>query len=432
MTTPVEDRPSGPSGLSAPLGGRRSLMGDTGYVLLVQFFSRGSLNLLTIFAANVLTVAQFSSYNYFVITATLLSVYMAAGLPIAITKAVSERDRSPRRTADALVSAAALFAGTSAVFLLTAPLYWPLLDAGEIQVSRGAVLLGALCMAFYALTIAGMQGLRAFRQSVAPVCAGAAILAVMAATQWAYPAGQSLLWGVILFNLVPAVLFLRFLRRAALVPRRAASRWPTRATAHHVLASALPMLGSALVFNTVSWLTARTLFEHQRAPTEFGQFVAGMQWYALALFVPLAFAQAIFPRLVERSHGGTLSSKMVLGPAALSFAALVVGGAVAAPFAPVLTWLYGSSYRFSAAFVFTVMLAAAVSGATNLLGQSIVAWRGAGTWFLANLVLLGGSVALLTMRAPRTAQEAMSITLVAQTAMVITAVLIIRQAQRRG
>ena len=117
-------------------------------------------------------------------------------------------------------------------------------------------------------------------------------------------------------------------------------------------------------------------------------------------------------------------------PGALSFAGLALAAAAVAPLAPVISWVYGPNYHFSGLFVFLLLLAAAVSGATSLLGQSIIAWKGAGVWFLANLLLLGASVIALWLAPPTTAQQAVLIILLSQAVITIAAVLIIGGSRR--
>ena len=64
----------------------KAVASDTGYVMASQFILRGTLNLSTIAAANYLTVAGFTAYNYFYVTANLISAFLSLGLPIASSK----------------------------------------------------------------------------------------------------------------------------------------------------------------------------------------------------------------------------------------------------------------------------------------------------------------------------------------------------------
>jgi O-antigen/teichoic acid export membrane protein len=144
----------------------------------------------------------------------------------------------------------------------------------------------------------------------------------------------------------------------------------------------------------VNWWIAWNLLEKQQYPEAFAKFSIGMQWFSLALFVPLALSQVLFPRFVRMSDSDQLPLRTIATPALMSCAMVAVVLLVAVLSTPVLSIVYGQQLTFSRPFVLSIMLAACLSAPAGILGQAIIAASGAGTWLKLYLVflVLGGAI----------------------------------------
>jgi O-antigen/teichoic acid export membrane protein len=423
MNAPRSRLRSSLASASGKLRTHRALAEDTGYVLAVQLLSRGVLNLVTIAAANILTVAQFSSYNYYLITTNLIGAFAGMGLSVAATTILAGAASSPgedhQRRAAALVW---ILIATAAFSAAVAPFLLPLVQPDEVSLSAILLIAGSIVLAIYGICNAAMQGAGAFRATLLPVTVGAAML--VGGTFWSWTASSELplLIGMILFYLVPTVLFVAFLRSRGRIRGRWLRTAPGGTALREVAATALPSLGAGLIFTGVNWWIARMLLAHQGAPEAFPQFVIGMQWFSLALFVPLAVSQAIFPRYVQMARTGQLSRAAIVQPALLGFGLVLLLVLVAVPATPLLSLIYGSNYDFGMMFVAAILLAAALSAPAGILGQCIIAAAGAGAWLRIYVVFFAVGVGLPLLFPPQTALAAAAILGAANLAVLLAAV----------
>jgi O-antigen/teichoic acid export membrane protein len=373
---------------------RKLLAADISYVLGNQILSRGVLNVVSILAANFLSVLQFTVFNYFLITTNLVAAGLGVGLPLAATKVVAEA--TPERQAEYSAKVAAilcLLAGTALAAILLSPLVLPLLRAEDVQVSPVLLMLGAFALAWFGIMHGALQGAGAFRAVLLPVSLGSAALLGSCAVAWWTGSELPLIVGMILFYVLPALLFARQLRRRALLPKEVL-RAPPAGALREIAATALPSLGNALMFTAVNWWIARMLIEHQGSEGAFAQFAIGMQWFSLALFVPLAVGQAIFPRYIKMAQTSEISLSATLKPALFACLLVVILIAVALPATPLLSLIYGRNFEFSAWFVLAILGAAALSAPAGVIGQALIAMHGAGLWFKVFLVFLALGFAL--------------------------------------
>jgi O-antigen/teichoic acid export membrane protein len=379
------------------LSRHRALAADTAVVLLVQLLSRGMLNLVTVLAANKLSVANFSGYNYYLVTVTLLGSLTGMGLPVSATRAAALAGSIDRQTYEDRAAAVVwTFVLVALLAAVTGPFVLDHLRAGGIRSDAGLLTLGAFAFALCGISQSALQGAGAFRSTLIPVLAGSCALLLGVLVAWVRHSETPLIVGTILFYLLPALAYLVWLGRHHFLDR-AILRRPSRAAWLDMASIALPSLGNALIFTGVSWWLARTLLAHAATPTSFPEFVIGMQWFSLALFVPLGLGQAIFPRYLRMAAGGTLTRASILQPAIGSFllvVAVALAGMLCTPF---LSLIYGAHYDFSTLFVGAMLLAAALSAPANILGQSVIAAYGAGAWLRIYLLYLviGAGVPLL-------------------------------------
>ena len=403
------------------------VMRDTSLVAIGQSLFKGTLYLASIALSRSLTVDQFATFGYFSVTSRFLSIFFAAGLTIAATKAFADASADQR---DADRTAAVVFLLISAALLGTAlsPLYLPIVDDEEIRLDGGWLIVGAAAQGAYAVGLAAMFGASAFRRLLVPMAIGSAALLLGAAVSARTGEVTPALVGYVASFLAPALLF------GAGLYRRGPLRLllPSKAALATVVRTALPTLAIGTISAGVVWLVMRVLFDHAESVVEFNKLVIGMQWFVLVLFLPNALGNALFPRFLHGAREGRLDVRLAGGIALSAFAAIGVLAILALLLTPLLSELYGQHYQFTRAFVFAIVAAAALAGPVTMLSYPVIAAFGAGRWLLVNLVLLATVVGLLAIRPPQTALEAALVLCGGQAAVLLAALLTLSRIPRAG
>lgn len=405
-----------------------SFAADGAWVVATQIVGKGAGTLLSLLLARYLTVGEFSAFTYLFTTATLLSSYFAAGLPLAISRVVAEgRDDRSWPDDDRLGAVLLITAGASLGVVVLAPVYLPWLLADEVPVSGVQIIAAGVAATWVALSQAGLYGSGRFQAAFWPVVAATLLVLVAAVAAVLLHDVTVLIIGNIAGMVMSGAAYTRSLYRHGVLSRRHWRHWPRRKAVAEVLATTLPGLGFSVIYASTSWLLARTLIERQVTPDQFNEYSIGLQWFSLVLFVPLAFGQVLFPKFVQKSRHSALTVTQIVTPAALTFGTVLVCALVGTVLTPLASWLYGGHYQFSRAFVFTILLAAALSGAVNILGSFVMAARGMTAWLLVNVASALTAVLLLWLLPLGTAFEAArTLCLIQLTPLAIACVLVMR------
>lgn len=405
---------------------KASIVGSSLYVISTQIVGKGTSAILSILLARSLTTEQFSTYNYFFITSTLLSSYFSLGLPFAIARVVAEGSVHKSWAHDDRVGAIwVLIASVTAAAFILSPFYLPPLLSDEIPLTGVLVVIGGLSLGWAGLAQAALYAHEAFREAFWPVILGTLLLVSMAAVGVVMHDVNVLICGALIGVLTPTVLYVRYLMKVGIVHRKGMFRTRWRSIGA-VLGTSLPGLGIAAIFVTINWLISRTLVEHQVGAGEFAKFALGMQWFSLVLFVPLAFGQVLFPRFLQRAYRSNLHRREATLPAGLTFVLVAVCALAGAAAAPLLVVIYGANYDFSREFVFTILMGAASAGAVNLLGSYVMAVRGTGTWFVVNFISAALACTALFVNPPSTALDAARLLCAIYVVLAMLAYLVIR------
>lgn len=389
----------------------RPIMRDSLVIMISQICSKGTVYLVAVMVARYLTVQDFAIFNFFLVTTTLLTGYLGLGLPLAVTKLLAQRVRS--EATDDAVHAILWLGGLSSLFVLVAgPFLMPLLLPDELPLRGLWVVVGAIAGIWVGLAQTGLYAVGRFAETLVPTLVGSAVFAVGAV--WAAVTGSLfvLLCGIVSAPILMTVLLTVRLARADVMMKRLRLYKPSMRTIGTVLRVALPGMGLNVVFVTLNWVVARSLLEHQQTMREFNILSLGMQWFALALFVPMSAGQAMFPRYVRMAADRELGARAIALPSLATAALMLIASPVGFAATPVINWIYGSTYRIEPGFVGTVLLLAAVAGAQTLLACVVIAFRGAPTWLWVNIAGLAACVLVIVVWPPTTALEALARTAV--------------------
>ena len=407
------------------------IAGSGFYVMLTQVIGKGTFTLTSILLANVLSVSEFASYTYFFVTSALLSSYISFGIPLSAVRVISEGAVDRSWSSDERVGAIVVLSLAAAlVAAFAAPFYMPLLLPDEIPLAGAFVVAGAIAAAWAALAQAAIYANGGFREAFWPVLAGSVLLVAAVAFSLVVHSLAFLIAANIASMLIPTIAYVRHLARCRVVGWASVRRIPRWPVVRAVLAIALPGLGVTTIYATMNWLAARALVEHQGSPDQFNQFALGMQWFALVLFIPLAFGQVLFPRFVQQAHAGALPLGAIIKPAGFTFAVVLACAVIGAAGQPLLPLVYGPQYDFPRVFVFTILVAAAFGGAVNLLGSYVMAIRGTGTWFGVNLVSPAVGLPVIVWAPPTTAFESARLLCLCYGALTLVAVAVIWRHRR--
>lgn len=397
---------------------------DTSLVAVGQILFKGALYLASIALSRSLDVDQFAAFGYFTVTSRFLSIFFAAGLTITATRAFADAAADPaqgEKTAAvlALMVAATLLAGA------LSPLYLPILNDEAIQLDGAWVIFGAAAQGAYLIAISAMFGASAFRHLLPPLAFGSAALLAGAVASALAGDIRPALAGYMLSFLAPALLFGRRLYKSGSLTLVR----PSRKSLLGIATMAAPTLAIGIINGGVVWLVTRVLFEHAVSTAEFNKFVIGMQWFVLILFLPNALGNALFPRFLHAAREGRLDIRVAAGVALSVFASIAVIALAASLFTPLLSSLY--QYSFTRDFVLVILAAAAIAGPVTMLSYPIIALFGVGRWLVVNLVLLGVTVALLSLVPPTTAFEAALIVCAGNGAVLLLAMLLLTRVPPR-
>lgn len=410
---------------------RPALMADTLYVVVGQITAKGVVYGATIALAQTLSTQDFATFNYFMISVALLSGYVAAGLPLAITKLVAPgAQMAPgdrHRAVSALLLAAAL---TSLAAIAGAPLYLPLIISDELPLDGGWIVTATIVSCWAGFAQIALFAVRRFKETLPAIVAGSIAFAAGTVVAAVTADLRPVLIGAIASPLVMVAGMAGSLRRFDVLP--AFSRWKSaNATMlRTVLIISVPSIGLNVMAGTLNWLVGRALLEDPGSVAEFNMYAVGLQWFALLMLVPTASSLALFPRYVQMSHEGDVPLSALLKPAMLMGGALILLTPIAYVMAPLVTWLYGGTYQFSGLMLSAVVLAAAVAGPQNILGHAVIAFRGAGTWLAANVAALTLCVSYLYLAPPRTAPEAFLVVIATTATLLVLAPLLLAWKRR--
>jgi O-antigen/teichoic acid export membrane protein len=126
----------------------------------------------------------------------------------------------------------------------------------------------------------------------------------------------------------------------------------------------------------------------------FALYAIGLQWFALALFLPGIVVRVILPQLVRSRRERTSEAPRLLvhrGLAASAIAGLVVAG-LGCAVAPLVLQLYGEHYSLKVTFIAVFLAAAIPTMLSGVVGTALIAanrhwfWTGATLLWLVVLV----------------------------------------------
>ena len=333
---------------------------------------------------------DFAAYSYFQLTVAMLSAYAAMGLGVTSSRYFSELGYENPNVSPfplgTLWTASIALAVVIFLILLFVPTGW--LTAG-LDVPRWLLATGVLALTLQVVPGGAILGLEKYKQSaLISMISGCAMLAgaCLAATMNSPTLGMM---AIVASSLMQSFGESLVVIKTVGLPRLATLPKDIPRDVKTILKFAGPMLLVSMMAASGPWLLGRLILSNDNATYNFSLYSIGLQWYAIALFLPGMVSRVILPRVVRLASNKTVEKKKIVqqgawlaGAAALTMAVLI------SLFSPMLLDLYGYGGYETGWFITGYLLAAAIGAPSNTVGNAIVADGGQKQWLVLTAVWL--------------------------------------------
>ena len=350
--------------------------------------ARGSLVLASIILARQLDTADFAAYGYFQLTVAMLAAYAALGMGVAASRLFAEANAGRSRSTPPLGTLWVLSALTGVLMASVVALIPFSEFSGAPQIPQWLLALGVFSVALGVVPGGAILGLEQYRQASVISLLSASILVggvVLAAKE------KSAVFGMIV---LVASSLVQSAGSAILVLRKVG--WPEltlstnfrRSDFARVFWLSAPMFAVSLLAASGSWLVGRIILAGPAEEHGFALYTIGLQWFALALFVPGMISRVLLPVFVKsRFRPASDDAKnLVRRGAMITLGAAVCIALLGSAASPWIAGIYGASYQAEAWALASFLLAAIPSAPANTVGNAIIAGDGQRAWLLISLV----------------------------------------------
>lgn len=362
----------------------KTLAINAAWSISTHVLGRGSLVIAAILLARSFDTSAFAAYSYFQLTVSMLAAYAALGLGVtasrffAETGHVKDEEMPPIGTLWLLSSVVGL---VFAVVILLLPSNW--LNS-SLDIPRWLLALGVLVMTLDVIPSGGILGLE--RYAFATLAAGTSALVMIIGAIVASQKGSAHIAMVVfvIASLIQTIGNTVIVLKDVGWRRLLQSAQMRQQDLKRVASFAGPMLGVSLLSASGSWFTGRIILSGPSGEHGFALYTIGLQWYALALFIPGMISRVLLPRIVRSRLGSSANDSRILvrnGTFITLFSAMTVSF-TGFLFSPWILQLYGSSYQVDRWLLGTFLIAAIPSAPVNTIGNAIVAADGQTIWFL--------------------------------------------------
>lgn len=371
---------------------KKTLLQNSVWILLNQLIARGVLVLASILLARFFQPGEFAQFSYFQITSNLFVAYASAGLGVSASRFFAEF--AHRRDSDALPPLGTLWAASvilavlasTVVFILPAQVF-----GNEVPVSRSLISIAVFFLVVGVVPAGAAMGLELYRKTVYVSFVSSSVL--MAGIGFAISSGEmryalaSLILAIAIQSLGESLIVLWRVGRAAIVDTIDFGRDSLR----QVYAFGGPMVLVSMTSASGAWLMGRLVIEHS-SQREFAIYSIGLQWFALAMFLPGLMSRAFFPMIIglNKTGGGSRDATRDVARLAL-LCALAISGA-GALLSPQILRLYGHEYIGESGVVIAFLAAAVFASSVNIFGNYMISKDRNMAWLL---ITVGWAVALV-------------------------------------
>jgi O-antigen/teichoic acid export membrane protein len=308
--------------------------------LLARLLARGSLVVASMILARRLSATDFAAYSYFQLTIAVLATYATFGMSVTASKFFAEEQVAQENTQPALGTLWVLSILAGSVFALLIFLVPAEFVGAGLPVPRYLLAVGLLALALCVVPDGGILGLEKYRAAVVTEILSASTVISGAAFAAATDAPLVAMWSLVLAAVVRSVGNTVIVVRQIGWKKIARGLTVDRATLSRILSFMGPMTCVSMLAASGPWLIGRILLRSDDGPEHFALYAIGLQWFALALFLPGAISRVALPffvRILASPNADTAS-----GAAAVRFMAwtsFMAGGIVCVIAAMLSPWL---------------------------------------------------------------------------------------------
>lgn len=374
----------------------RVLTGNIAWSMLSQVLYRGSLTLTSIILARSFGTREFAEFGYFNLTVASLAMLSVLGLGTAASRTAADIVHGDRVSGDAALGllwlGSVIFAGALACLILVMPASW--IDGG-LQLPPSLLAAGAFVTALQAVPAGALLGLEEFKRSAQHGIL-AAIIAVGGALLSATTGNISIaMYGVIAASLTQAfmnseLVFRRIGRRRLL--HRSSTTWALTSRTFHLV---LPLAAASAIVTAGMWLVGRIILAGKGGHEAFALYAIGLQWFALAMFLPANMGSVLLPQLVRLRPMVDESRRLMRYAVLSAVIASTIVAAGGALFEPLLLGMYGAEYSQQTFLIAAYLLAAVVTSPVTTLGNAMLAhdlhWKRFFLFVVWVLILIGSA-----------------------------------------
>jgi O-antigen/teichoic acid export membrane protein len=359
---------------------------------------RGTIVCASFLASLSLDESQFSEFGQFQIAVTMVAGFSTLGMSTLVAKLATEMKLG---RGDSVHSIRAISYSTIVLSFFLCLLY--LMFEAIFAVSHTftySLVFAAACMAISQSVIISstMLGLEKYKQSLYVSAAGFMTMVVGFVFARVLSSFEA---NIMAFAAVYTAMVVAGIRlagnRLLLTPSR-----PLGFQRLHGLAGQVrPLVAASVLSSSTTWVLSTTLLKTSNS-LEHSMFLIGLQWSAIATFIPSVLTRVVFPSMVKRGYDrDEKADKMALpikiGAASALFAVLLAAVAwVASGF---LDLLYAGKYPDIAYIVIVYILCSVPQSVANLFGNLLVADNRGAAWLASCFIgWLGILVTVWTTR----------------------------------
>jgi len=366
----------------------KQFMGNVSWSMLSHLFSRGSMMLSAMLLARSLSASDFATYSYFQLTCTMIATYSALGLGVTASKFFAELNASKISDSDDSTKLIGTLWVLSILLSLTAALIVLVIPNSILSSGLNiSTLLFSLCVLVMALDIVpsgGILGLEKYKQValisfISGVVGLSGVIFSIKLNQVIYS-----MWSLILSCLIQLIGEVYVIYSFSGSKNFKKLLIFDKSKVKNVLKFVGPMMFVSIMAGSSAWILGRLILNGNNGNHNFALYSIGLQWFALALFIPGMISRVLLPRLIRSSPSEHSNTLYLAGSVAI--AAASVFAVIGYIFGDTIISVYGSNYDSSKNLIFAYLVAAVLYAPANTLGNALVAHGKQNIWLFVTFI----------------------------------------------
>lgn len=361
------------------------LLNNTLWSTINHILSRGILMLSGILLARYLLPKDFAIYSYYQMTVVMISSYASLGMGVAASKFFAEFSVD-KNNIDNMDTITTLFSMSILVSFLMAILIFfipnDILTSG-LNISTYIFAISVLILSLNIVPSGAILGLEKYKEAtiISLINGVICLIGVYLAINF-----NKIIFSIYFFILASIVQLLGYIylvnQSISHISIRAYLKIKKKSIAK--LAKFMgPLIFVSILAASSSWILGRVLLL-EKGEYLFSVYSIGLQWFALALFLPGMVSRVVLPRLIR---GESKDNKEILRISCLiSMAFSILIFLIVFIFKSYIINFYGFKYKQYENILILFLLIAILYAPANTLGNAIVAKLGSIPWLIITIV----------------------------------------------